>query len=107
MRQFIAGMVLGLVMSASAGFAAQTFSHNGLFWDKLDKSAKSGYVNGYSDAMQVSIGKLDGLLIAGNLFHWKGARKIIRQAASELSAREFTSDEAVKQLDALYSNRQY
>ena len=94
-------------MSWGIGFAAPSFDHNGVFWNKLNVSAKSGYVNGYGDAMQVSVGKLDSLSIAADLFHWKGADKIIRQLSSELSTSELSSDEAVRKLDTLYSNPKY
>jgi hypothetical protein len=57
--------------------------------------------------MQVSVGKLDSLSIAADLFHWKGADKIIRQLARELSTSELGSDEAVHKLDTLYSNPKY
>ena len=57
--------------------------------------------------MQVSVGKLDNLTVAAELFHWKGAKKIIRQLGSELSVSEFKPDDVVKRLDDLYSNRKY
>ncbi len=107
MKQFTAGVVLGFVASCTIVFGASNFDHNGIFWNKLDGAAKTGYVNGYGDAMQVSIGKLDSLTIAADLFHWKGADKIIRQISNELSTSEFGSDEAVRKLDALYSNPKY
>ena len=87
MKRFSAGVVLGFLASWGIGFAAPNFSHNGDFWNKLNTSAKTGYVNGYGDAMQVSAGKLDSLTIAADLFHWKGADKIIHQLSSELSTR--------------------
>ncbi len=107
MKKFSAGVVLGFLASWGIGFAAPNFSHNGTFWNKLNTSAKSGYVNGYSDAMQVSAGKLESLTIAADLFHWKGADKIIRQLSSELSTADLGPDEAVRKLDALYSNPKY
>ncbi len=107
MKQFTAGVVLGFVASCTIVFAASNFDHNGIFWNKLNDAAKTGYVNGYGDAMQVSIGKLDSLTIAADLFHWKGADKIIRQISNELSTSEFGSDEAVRKLNALYSNPKY
>jgi hypothetical protein len=107
MKKFIVGVALGFLVSWGVGFAAPNFDHNGTFWSKLSGSAKTGYVNGYSDAMQVSVGKLDSLSIAADLFHWKGADKIIRQLANELSTSELAPDEAVRKLDTLYSNPKY
>ncbi|HYA36504.1 MAG TPA: hypothetical protein VEF03_12840 [Candidatus Binataceae bacterium] len=107
MRRFAVGVVVGFVSSWAVAFAAQTANHNGIFWNGLNASAKGGYVSGYSDAMRVSESKLDSLVVAGDLFHWKGSRKIIRQLASELSMSEFSSEEAVKRLDNLYANQKY
>jgi hypothetical protein len=107
MKKFIAGVVLGFMVSCGVGMAAPSFDHNGIFWTKLSNQAKTGYINGYSDAMQVSVGKLDSLSIAADLFHWKGANKIIRQLTRELSTSELTPDEAVHKLDKLYSNPKY
>jgi hypothetical protein len=107
MRKFIAGVVLGFLMTCVVGFAAPGFDHNGVFWNKLSNPAKTGYINGYRDAMQVSVGKLDSLTIAADLFHWKGADKIIHQLSHELSMSELKPDDAVRKLDTLYSNSKY
>jgi hypothetical protein len=107
MKKFSVGVVLGFLVSWGIGFAATNFDHNGVFWNKLNTAAKSGYVNGYGDAMQVSVGKLDSLSIAADLFHWKGADKIIRQLSTELSTSELSPDQAVHKLDTLYSNPKY
>ena len=107
MKKFIAGVVVGFVASCGVGFAAQSFDHNGVFWNKLTGNAKTGYINGYGDAMQVSAGKLDSLSIAADLFHWRGANKIIKQLSSELSTADLTPDQAVKKLDTLYANPKY
>jgi len=107
MKKFIAGVLVGLVVSLGVGFAAPSMDHDGVFWNKLNNAAKAGYVNGYSDAMQVSVGKLDSLTIAAGLFHWKGSDKIIRQLSGELSMSEIKPDVAVKKLDSLYSNPKY
>jgi hypothetical protein len=107
MKRFSAGVMLGFLTSWGIGFAAPNFNHNGDFWNKLNTSAKTGYVNGYGDAMQVSAGKLDSLTIAADLFHWKGADKIIHQLSSELSTADLGSDAAVRKLDSLYSNPKY
>jgi len=107
MKNFIAGVVVGIVASCGAGFAAQTFDHNGMFWNKLNNAAKTGYINGYGDAIQVSIGKLDSLRIVGDLFHWRGSGKIIQQLSTELSTADLKPDQAVKKLDTLYANPKY
>src|SRR5271155_31873 len=107
MRKFRAGMVVGFVASCGVGFAAQSFEHNGVFWNRLNSDAKTSYINGYGAAMQVSAGKLDSLSIAADLVHWRGAIKIILQLSSELSGADLTPDQAVKKLDTLYSNPKY
>lgn len=107
MKKFIAGVVVGFVLSCAGVFAAPSFDHNGSYWNQLSASAKSGYVNGYSDAMQVSVGKLNVLTTAADLFHWKGADRIIHQLSHELAMAELKPTEAVKRLDTLYANRKY
>src|SRR6202161_934305 len=107
MKKFIAGVVGGFLVSCGGGLAASSCYHNGVVWNKLNSTAKTGYINGYGDAMQVSIGKLDSLSIAGDLFHWRGSDKIISQLARELSTDELTPDQAVKKLDTLYANPKY
>lgn len=107
MRKFIAGVVVGFILSCVGAFAATSFEHNGAYWNQLNPSAKAGYVNGYSDAMQVSVGKLDILTTAARLFHWRGADKIIHQLSRELAMSELKPGDAVKRLNALYSNRKY
>lgn len=107
MKKFAAGVALGLVVSWAVSFAAPAFDHSGAFWNKLDAAAKEGYVNGYGDAMQVSVGKLSSLSIAADLFHWKGANKIIRQISHDLQVSELAPQDGVKQLDTLYSDRKY
>ncbi len=107
MKKFASGVLLGFLASWAVAFASPKVNHDGSFWNRLNTAAKDGYVNGYSDAMRVSIGKLDGLNIAADLFHWKGARKIIHQLSGQLSMNDVSSDQAVKQLDALYSNQKY
>jgi hypothetical protein len=107
MKKFIVGVVVGFVVSLGVGFAAPSVDHNGLFWNRLNGSAKSGYINGYGDAMQVSTGKLDNLTFAAALFHWKGADKIIKQLSRELSISDVDANDAVKRLDVLYANPKY
>jgi hypothetical protein len=107
MKKFIAGVVVGFVLSCVGVFAAPSFDHNGSYWNQLNSSAKSGYVNGYSDAMQVSVGKLNVLTTAADLFHWKGADRIIHQLSHELAMSELKPAEAVQRLGTLYANRKY
>jgi len=107
MKKFAAGMMLGFVASWAVAFASPNVNHNGGFWNRLNGAAKDGYVNGYSDAMRVSVGKLDVLNSAADLFHWKGARRIIRQLSGQLSMDQVSANQAVKQLDELYSNQKY
>ncbi|MGA9720831.1 MAG: hypothetical protein WBQ86_00120 [Candidatus Binatus sp.] len=106
MKKFAAGVMLGFVASWAVAFASSNVSHNGSFWNRLNGTAKDGYVNGYSDAMRVSVGKLDVLNSAADLFHWKGARRIIHQLSGQL-AMDMNSNQAVKRLDDLYSNQKY
>jgi hypothetical protein len=107
MKKFITGMIVGFLASWICAFASPTFNHNGTFWNRLSGDGKSGYVNGYNDAMQVSVGKLDSLTIAADLFHWKGAHKIIHQLARELSLSDVTTAEAVQRLNSLYASSKY
>ena len=77
----------GSAVSCTVAFASSTANHNGTFWNQLNRGAKEGYVNGYADAMRMSSSNLDPLTTAGELFHWKGSRKIIHQvqAAAPMS----------------------
>jgi len=106
MKKFVAGVMFGFLASWGISFAA-TGNHNGNFWNRLNGSAKDGYVNGYSDAMKVSVGQLDNLANAADIFHWKGARKIIGQVRNELSMADMSSESTIKRLDELYSNQKY
>jgi hypothetical protein len=107
MKKFAAGVMLGFVASWAMAFASSNRIHDGSFWNRLNNAAKDGYVNGYSDAMRVSVGKLEVLNSAADLFHWKGARRIIHQLSGQLSMGEVTPEKAVKRLDDLYSNQKY
>lgn len=75
MKKLIAGMLAGFVVNLGLGFAAPGIDHNGFFWNQLNGSAKTGYIDGYSDAMQVSLGKLDTLTIAAALFSLERCRQ--------------------------------
>jgi hypothetical protein len=107
MKKFIAGLLVGFLTSSIIGFAAAPVDHDGNFWGTLNNAGKTGYISGYSDAMQVSVDKLEYLRSASNFFHWKGADKIIHELSHQLSMAELTPDEAVKELDTLYSNPKY
>jgi hypothetical protein len=107
MKKFVAGVVVGLLTSCAIAFASADANHNGLFWNKLNRAAKDGYVNGYADAMRVSVSKLDTLTTAGDLFHWKGSRKIIHELETQLSMSELAPQDAVNRLDTLYNNQKY
>ncbi|HXW85312.1 MAG TPA: hypothetical protein VEJ86_12960 [Candidatus Binataceae bacterium] len=107
MKRFALGVLVGFLASWTAAIAAPTVAHNGTFWNKLNASAKDGYVNGYSDAMKASVTQIDSLNTAADMFHWKGARQIIRQLTSQLAVANLTSQEAVKRLDELYANQHY
>lgn len=107
MKQFIAGVMAGALAICGVGMAATAVDHNGAFWNQLSAPAKVSYVNGYRDAMNVSAGKFDDLKIAADLFHWRGANKILGQIDRELSTGGFTAASAVKQLDAFYANPKY
>jgi hypothetical protein len=67
MKSFVVGMVVGSAVSCAVAFASSTVNHNEMFWNQLNRAAKDGYVNGYADAMRVSVSKLDTLTTAGDL----------------------------------------
>jgi hypothetical protein len=107
MKRFVAGVIAGFVLSCGWAFATEDLSHNGAFWMGLDSSGKRGYVTGYTDAMKISVGKLENLEIAAELFRWKSARKIIRQVSRELQVADVGPEHLMQQLDRLYSDRKY
>ena len=107
MKKFIVGVVVGFGLNCGIGVASPSFEHNGIFWQKLTNAAKSGYINGYRDAMDVSVQQVNTLSIAASYLHWKSGDKIIRQLTQELSMNDIKPDEAVRKLNALYSNPKY
>ncbi len=107
MKRFVTGVITGFILSCSLALATEDLSHNGMFWMGLDPSGKRGYVTGYADAMKISVGKLENLEIAAELFRWKSARKIIRQVSRELRVADVGTENLMQQLDRLYSDRKY
>jgi hypothetical protein len=107
MKKFVAGVVTGFILSCGLALAAEDFGHNGVFWMGLDLSGKRGYLTGYSDAMKISVGKLENLEVAAELFRWKSARKIIGQVSRELRMADVGPEKLMQQLDHLYSDRKY
>jgi hypothetical protein len=107
MKKFIAGLVVGCSLSCGVGLASPSFQHNGSFWQRLTLGAKTGYINGYRDAMEVSIQQVNTLSIAARYLRWKSGDKIIHQLTQELSMNGIKPNEAVRKLDALYSNPKY
>jgi hypothetical protein len=107
MKKFIAGVVVGLGLSCGIGAASPILEHNGIFWHQLTNAAKTGYIDGYRDAMDISVQQVNTLSIAASYLHWKSGDKIIRQLTQELSMSGIKPDEAVRKLDALYSNPKY
>ena len=93
-----------MLISATLAFASS--AHTGQFWDSLSSSAKYAYVNGYSDAMSISIAELGGLNAAAEVFHWKGAPAIFRQL-SNLSVTNLDTQLTINPLDKLYSDQKY
>ena len=105
LKSFVWGLALGLAASCAVAFASTTNEHNGRFWNKLNPEGKDSYVSGYADAMKVSAAKIDALTIAGDLFRWKGSRRIIDEVKRQLSVAEIEPAVSVKRLDTLYRNR--
>ena len=107
MKKFIVGVVVGFGFSCGIGLASPGLEHNGIFWLRLTNPAKTGYINGYRDAMDVSVQEVNTLSIAASYLHWKSGDKIVRQLTQELSMNNVKPDEAVRKLDSLYSNPKY
>jgi hypothetical protein len=107
MKKFMAGVVVGLSLSCGIGMASPGLEHNGIFWRQLTNAAKASYINGYRDAMDVSVQEVNTLSIAASYLHWKSGDKIIRQLTRELSMNDVKPDDAVRKLDTLYSNPKY
>jgi hypothetical protein len=107
MKKFIVGVVVGFGLSCGIGLASSGFEHNGIFWQQLSSPGKDGYINGYRDAMDVSVQEVNTLSIAASYLHWKSGDKIIHQLTQELSMNGIKPEDAVRKLNALYSNPKY
>ena len=107
MTRFLAGLVVGMIASCAVAFASSETDHNGRFWNQLSRAAKDGYISGYADASRVSVSKLETLITAGDLFHWKGSRKVIHELQTQVSRSELEPEAAVTGLDSLYKNQKY
>jgi hypothetical protein len=107
MKKFAAGVAMGMLVSSGMSFAAAGLSHNGIFWQQLSQPAKAGYINGYRDAMDVSVQEVNTLSIAASYLHWKSGDKIIHQLTQELSMAQIDPEEAVRRLNSLYANPKY
>ena len=107
MLKFAAGVIMGASLTCAAASATQMSHHDGLFWKGLGNQDKTAYVNGYSDAMHTSLGKLDNLKVAAALFHWKGSGKILNQVARGLDMSGLAPERVVAYLNNVYTNPRY
>jgi hypothetical protein len=99
--------VVGASLGCALASAATVTRHDGEFWKALRGPDKTAYVDGYHDAAQASLGKLDQLKVAASLFRWKGADKILAQLMRGLDLSGLSEDGLVAYLDSVYSNPQY
>jgi hypothetical protein len=95
------------ILGSSLALAGQSTFHNADYWEHLPKAQRLTYIEGYSDAMQVSVKKLDSLRIAAELFHWKGAKQIFGQAAREMMISGVRPNDLVHYMDKVYSDPEY
>lgn len=107
MKCFVLGVVAGFAASCAVAVASSTADHNGMFWNKLNRAAKDGYVNGYADATRITVSKLETLITAGGLFDWNGSRKIIHELERQISISELSPEDVISRLDRLYENKNY
>jgi hypothetical protein len=105
--KFAAGVIVGASLSCAFAWGATVVRHDGNFWKALGKPDKAAYVDGYSDAARVSLGKVGQLKIAADLFHWKGADKILSQVARGLDVSGVSDSDLVSFLDKTYQNPRY
>ncbi len=107
MVKFAAGVIAGAGLSCALASASPVSRHDGAFWKSLGAQGKTHYVDGYSDAMHTSRGKLEQLKIASTLFHWKGAGKILDRIERGMDLSDLPAANLIGYLDDIYSNRQY
>jgi len=107
MVKFAAGVIVGASLTCAVASATQISHHDGLFWKGLGNQDKTAYVDGYSDAMHTSLGKLDNLKVAAALFHWKGSGKILNQVAHGLDLSGLPPERVVAYLNNVYTNPRY
>jgi hypothetical protein len=105
--KFAAGVAVGVSLSCAIAAAAQGSGHDGTFWSRLGDQDKTLYVAGYSDATQLSLGKLDTLKVAAGVFHWKGADKILPQVERGMDISTMSGPALIGYLDKFYSNPRY
>jgi hypothetical protein len=105
--KFAAGVIAGASLSCAFAWGATGVRHDGNFWKALGKPDQAAYIDGYSDAARVSLGKLDQLKIAAGLFHWKGADKILSQVARGLDVSGVSDSDLVFYLNQIYQNPRY
>ena len=95
------------ILNSGLAFAGQSAFHNADYWEHLPRAPRLTYIEEYSDAMQVSVKKLESLRIAAQLFHWKGARQIFGQAAREMTISGVRPNDLVHYMDKVYSDPEY
>jgi hypothetical protein len=105
--RFVGGLIVGAILSCAVGFAAQGSGHDGSYWSGLPQLARMTYIEGYADAMQTSIGKLQSLGVAADLLHWKGSKKILAQVARELNISGHSAKDLMHYVDKVYSDPKY
>ncbi len=105
--RFAAGVIVGATLSCALAWGATVVRHDGNFWKGLNKPDKIAYIDGYADAAQVSLGKLDQLKIAAGIFHWRGADKILSQVARGLDVSGISDSDLEAYLDKIYQNPRY
>jgi hypothetical protein len=107
MIRFGAGVAVGASLGCVLAAAAQVSRHDGAFWSRLGNRDRAAYVEGYSDASDCTLSKLDKLRVAAGVFHWKGANKVLAQVARGLDLSGLPAPVLIAYLDKVYSNPRY
>lgn len=102
-----AGFVLGLALGCGNVWAKPLLNHDGIYWSKLQNSAKQAYVVGFVDGFATSVQKLEQLRETAKMFHWRAGDHIIRQVQSGLEMSADNPAATVAKLERLYSERRY